>query len=301
LPTNEGGDNAWAHHSLEAPDLGEDGQINWELIWLYRRKKGVPQPRPIFTGDVFADVSIIGEDEPTTVVVLQHPCALLDKNNELRAILLTAKLVDYEEVSPKEWAGNYDVMPLVVHDSDPLKHQAVALDQLALVRSSDLGLEKRVACMEIEGVSRLLQRWTNVNTRVVVPCWRFAQVINAQFAEAEGMESWCAQRQQARVRLPDATKEATNWLGERNEDTGKPRRELLKDPRYRKNIVRRMYEVAKDMSDRDNAERARIKTEEKARREAEAAAAAEQEADSEVAPATPAALYEDRSDDGTVH
>jgi len=35
----------------------------------------------------------------------------------------------------------------------------------------------------------------------VVPSWRFEQVIDAQFAEADGMESWCTQRQQARVKL----------------------------------------------------------------------------------------------------
>jgi hypothetical protein len=41
---------------------------------------------------------------------------------------------------------------------------------------------------------RLLQRWTNVNTRVAVPAWRFEQVVDAQFGEAEGMESWYTER-----------------------------------------------------------------------------------------------------------
>jgi hypothetical protein len=298
LATNEGDNKAWAYHDLEPPELDEDSRINWDLIWLHRRNNGVQQPRPHFTGDVFADVPVIGEDALATVVVLQHPCALLDKNNELRSALLAAKLIDYKEVLPQEWRGNYDVMPLVVHDSDPLKHQAAALDQLALVRSSDLDLAKRVACMEIDGVARLLQRWMNANTRVVVPCWRLVQVIEAQFAEAEGMESWCTQRQQARVKPAEAMKEATNWLDERNEDTGKPRRELLKDPHYRKNIVRRMYNVAKKMSDRDNAERVRIKAEEQARREAEAAKVAKQEPDAEV---TPAASIAESQGDENIH
>lgn len=226
-------DEAWDHHALEAPELDESGQVNWELMWLHRRKQGVQQPRPVFTGDVFENVAVIGEDAPVSVMILQHPCSLLDKNNELREVLLTARLVEHPEVAPSGWGGNYDIMPIVVHESDPLKHEAVALDQLALVRSADLALRNRVACMEIDGITRLLQRWTNVNTRVVVPSWRFEQVIDAQFAEAEGMESWCTQRQQARVKPPQAMKEATDWLDERNQDTGRPRRDLFKDPNNR--------------------------------------------------------------------
>ncbi len=251
-------DEAWAHHALEAPEVDESGQINWELMWLYRRKQGVQQPRPIFTGDVFENIAVISEVDPVSVMILQHPCALLGNNNKLREVLLTARLVDHPEVTPNGWSGNYDVMPVVVHESEPLKHQAVALDQLALVQAADLDVKKRVACMEIDGITRLLQRWTNVNTRVVVPSWRFERVIEAQFAEADGMESWCVQRQQARVKPSQAMKEATEWLDERNEDTGKPRRDLFKDPNYRKGLVRRMHEVASKSSLRDKDERARL-------------------------------------------
>lgn len=250
-------DEAWDHHALEAPECDESGHVNWELMWLYRRKQGVRQPRPIFTGDVFDNVAVIGEDDPTSVMILQHPCSLRgSKNNELREVLLTARLVEHPEVAPGGWGGNYDIMPIVVHESDPLKHQAVALDHLALVRSADLALKNRVACMEIDGITRLLQRWTNVNTRVVVPSWRFEQVIDAQFAEAEGMESWCTQRQRAKVKPSQAMKEATDWLDQRNQDTGRPRRDLLKDPIYRKGIVRRMHEVASEMTQHDNDDRA---------------------------------------------
>jgi hypothetical protein len=271
LAATDGTNEAWETHALEWPELDDDGQINWDLIWLYRRKTGVPQPRPHFTGDIFRDVSVIGEDAPATVVILQHPCALLDKHNELRTCLLAAKLADYKEIRPQEWQGNYDVMPLVVHDSDPLHHQAVAFDDLVLARSSELALSKRIACMEIEGVALLLQRWTNVNTRVVVPRWRFERVIEAQFAEADGMESWCTHRQKARVKTVEAMKEAVSWLDEKNEDTGKARRELFKDPQYRKNLVRRMGLVAKELSNRDLAEKASAKVEEQARPEAESA------------------------------
>lgn len=263
MATNVGDDQAWQHHGLEAPETDENGEINWELLWLYRRKAGVQQPRPIFTGDVFENISVIGEDDSVTVVILQHPCALFDSNNNLREVLLAARLVDHAQVSVSGWTGNYDIMPLVVHETDPLLHQAVALNQLVLVRSSELELKlkKRVACMEIEGVSRLLQRWTNANTRVVVPSWRYAHVVDAQFAEAEGMESWCAQRQQAGVKPPEAAKEATDWLDEKLPETGKPRRLLLADASNRKTMVRRMVTVAKGRTEQDLAEKARLKAE----------------------------------------
>lgn len=268
MATHAESEDGWADRSLETPELGGDGLVNWESLWLYRRKQGVQQRRPIFTGDVFQDVALIGDEEPATVVVLQHPCSLLGKNNELRAVLLIANLIDHAEVHPKDWSGNYDIMPIVVHGSDPLMHQAVALDQLGLVVSSELDLKKRIACMETNGVTLLLQRWTNMNTRVVVPCWRFEKVIEAQFAEAEGMEAWSAQRQQARVKHADAIKEATDFLDEKSEDTGEPRRELFKNSRYRKSLVRRMHNVAKDLSDRENADTARLRAEQKAQREA---------------------------------
>ena len=51
-----------------------------------------------------------------TLVILQHPCALMDGNNELRAVLLAARLVDYPEVSISDWTRKFDIMPLVVHD-----------------------------------------------------------------------------------------------------------------------------------------------------------------------------------------
>lgn len=261
MATNADDDHKWLHHTLEPPKLDDHGSIDWALLWLYRRKRGVLEPRPIFTGDVFADVTVIGEDEPVTFVILQHPCALFDRNNELREVLLSARLVDFQEVSVSGWAGNYDYMPLVVSDTNPPKHQAVALNELVLVRSSELDLKKRVACMEIEGIARLLQRWTNVNTRVVVPGWRFEQVVDAQFAEAEGMETWCAERAPAGIAQVEAAKEATAWLDEKLAETGKPRRLILQDPSSRKTMIRLMLNTAKTMTQEDLAEQARLEAE----------------------------------------
>lgn len=241
----------WLHHTLEPPLLDEHGHVDWGLMWLYRRRKGVAQLRPIFTGDVFKGITPIGETEPATLIILQHPCALMNKDNELREVLLAAKIVDHPDVSVSQWGRNYDRMPVVVLDSKPPLHQAVAFDELALVRTSDLELSRRIACMEIEGIAVLLQRWTNVNTRVVVPRWRFEQVIEPQRAEVEGIEYWCTERGRSGMPMEEAIREATTWLDEKNEDTGKPRRLLLKDQVYAKNLLRRMENVARALADAD--------------------------------------------------
>lgn len=245
----------WLHHTLEPPLLDGDGHVDWGLMWLYRRRKGVQERRPIFTGDVFKGIVPIGETEPATLIILQHPCALMNKDNGLREVLLAAKIVDHPEVPLSQWGRDYDRMPLVVLDSKPPLHQAVAFDELALVRTSDLELHRRIACMEIEGIAVLLQRWTNVNTRVVVPRWRFEQVIEPQRAEVEGIEYWCTERNRSGMPMEDAVREATAWLDEKNEDTGKPRRLLLKDQAYAKNLPRRMENVARTLADAVIAQR----------------------------------------------
>jgi hypothetical protein len=213
LPANNAdGEHVWLHHTLETPVLDGDGNIDWELMWLYRRRRGVTQLRPIFTGDVFKGIIPIGETEQATLIVLQHPCALSNERNELRDVLLAAKIVDHPEVAVSQWVGNYDLMPLVVLDSKPPQHQAIAFNELALVRTADLELHRRIACMEIEGIAVLLQRWTNVNTRVVVPRWRFEQVIEPQRAEAEGIENWWTERNRAGVPMAVALSEAAAFL-----------------------------------------------------------------------------------------
>jgi hypothetical protein len=238
----------WSRHTLESPSLGHDGEIDWDIIWLYRRKNGVLEPRPVFTGDVFRGVHAIGDDPETQsdIVILQHPCALRTDGNDLRPVLVAARLVDYSNMPVSSWAGNYDVMPLVVFKADPPKPQAASFDQLVLVKSSELVFKKRVACMTMAGIALLLQRWTNMNTRVVVPTWRFTQVTALQVAEADGIEDWCQERQRARVKPEQSAREATKWLDDKNEDTGVQRRMLLRDPVTRKGIIRRMGMVARE-------------------------------------------------------
>ena len=83
------------------------------------------------------------------------------------------------------------------------------------------------------------------------------------------MEAWCTQRLQAGVKQPEGMKEATAWLDDKLPETGKPRRLLLKDPSHRKPMVRLMRNSAKEMTERDQAEKAQIKAELEAAQAAE--------------------------------
>ena len=260
MPSHEN-DHVWLHHTLETPKLGSDGHIDWNLAWLYRRKRGVRELRPVFTGDVYYEITPIGEEGPATVVILQHPCALQNADNELRDILLAAKVVDHAEVPVSQWTGNYDIMPLVISQAKPPSYQAIDFNQLALVRTADLRHHKRGACMEIEAIAVLLQRWVNVSSRVIVPRWRFEQIIEPVRRETEGIENWCTERIRAGVRMPDAIREATQWLDVLNEDTGVPRRESFKTHSPGRYLVQRMQKVAKEMSEHQIAETEQLEAE----------------------------------------
>ena len=61
-------------HALEAPE-GTDDDPEWDELYLYRADEIVAH-RPIFTGDVFAGVTVPDDSEPKMVSILQHPCVI---------------------------------------------------------------------------------------------------------------------------------------------------------------------------------------------------------------------------------
>jgi len=71
-------------HSLEAP--GTDEAPEFSSLFRARGDEVVAQ-RPIFTGDIFFDVTVEGEGSAKNVIVLQHPCVIR------RGIELTPKLL----------------------------------------------------------------------------------------------------------------------------------------------------------------------------------------------------------------
>ena len=92
-------------HNLEAP--GTDEAPEFESLYRARGDEVLAQ-RPIFTGDVFFDVNVEGEEQTCNVIVLQHPC-VIRKGVELTPKLLVAEVASAALLPPSQWVEKFSV------------------------------------------------------------------------------------------------------------------------------------------------------------------------------------------------
>src|ERR1700733_14435891 len=78
------------------------------------RGDDVNERRPIFSGDVFADVPIAGIQEHGMAALVAHPCSIRGPNAQLRDRRMAAAVLESpENVGPGAWTrGRYDQTPL---------------------------------------------------------------------------------------------------------------------------------------------------------------------------------------------
>jgi len=225
-------------HSLEAPGTDEAP----EYSSLYRsRGDEVGAQRPIFTGDVFFGVPVIGEGKPKNVVVLQHPC-VIRRGLKLTPKLLVAEVRPEGLHRPSTWSRFPRQMPLaeLVIDGTP-PHYAGFFVNHQLVVSDSLDVNQRVASMSQRGVNLLMQRWVHHNSRVIVPTQDYQGVTGSQYEEADIIEEWCIDRNNDGVSLDNSIKEIDKWLG-----AGDPApRRRLEDPQQRSAIRREVRAALK--------------------------------------------------------
>lgn len=264
-------DEAPAKPNLEIPPI-KNGSVHWDSMWQYR-SKSVQAPRPVFTGDVFFDISIDGTAEAPVagVLVLQHPCALRSDGNELLPKILVAEVrLHPDQRSSTQWNGSFNLMPLTGL-LEPRKTDSYAgfFDHLHFAEREALDPRKRVACMDKMGIALLMQRWTYHNTRVAIPTPRFKTMFGPQYAEANGIEDYNQVRSKVRVKMHEASKEASEWLDASMDVIDSPRRSLLNDEANHKKIVKKMTEVAEARNAADNAAKAERKAAQAAQRAAD--------------------------------
>lgn len=197
-------------HNLEAP--GTDEAPEYESLYRARGDEVVAQ-RPIFTGDVFFDVAVEGEEQPKNVIVLQHPC-VIRKGVELTPKLLVAEVGPAALLPPSQWVEKFfRQLPLVeLVPGEKPKHFAAFFDRHHLIKRKDLELDHRVTTMSQQGVNLLMQRWVHHNSRMIVPTQEYQKVTSAQYEEADIIEEWCTDRGDDGVSLDDATVEIDTWL-----------------------------------------------------------------------------------------
>lgn len=220
-------------HNLEAP--GTDEAPEYESLYRARGDEVAPQ-RPIFTGDVFFDVAVEGEEQTRNVIVLQHPC-VIRKGVELTPKLLVAEVASAAVLPPSQWVGKfYRRLPLAELVAGEPKHFAAFFDRHHLIKRKDLELDHRVATMSQRGVNLLMQRWVHHNSRVIVPTQEYQKVTSAQYDEADIIEGWCIDREDDGVSLDNATVEIDTWLT--GDKTPTSPRARLEDPQQRSAIRR---------------------------------------------------------------
>ena len=220
-------------HSLEAP--GTDEAPDHSSLYRARGDEVLAQ-RPIFTGDVFFDVPVIGEDEPKNVLVLQHPC-VIRRGLVLIPKVLVAEVRPEGVQRPSRWTHLPRQMPLaeLVVDGRPAHYAGFFVDH-QLVRAESLDINRRIACMSQRGVNLLLQRWVHHHSRVIVPTFNYQDVTSPQYEEADIIEEWCLDREDDGVSASAATAEIDTWLtGDKGPTSPRVR---LEDPQQRSAIRR---------------------------------------------------------------
>ena len=146
--------------------------------------------RPLFTGDVVADLAIPGVQDGGMAVVVAHPCSMRGKDAQLEPRVLVASVVPSGKIGRAAWAkGNFGLMPL----PDLLeagKLWAARLDDIGKALTADIVAGIRVACLSPFGVNLLQQRFIFRLTRHEVATYLLQEVSAHVFEEADLLEEW---------------------------------------------------------------------------------------------------------------
>jgi hypothetical protein len=162
-----------------------------EVSELYvARGDDVNELRPIFSGDVFADVAIAGIQGHGMAVLVAHPCSIRGANAQLRDHMMAAAVLESaENVGPGAWRrGRYDQTPLpgLLGAGLYIGH----FDQMGVALTQDLQASRRLACLSVFGVNLMQQRLIMNLTRFEVPTSKLLEAFAHTFEEADILEDW---------------------------------------------------------------------------------------------------------------
>lgn len=217
---------------LEAPP-------SQDALYLYRADEVVPE-RPVQTGDVFDGIDIPGlDDQSGLAIVLNHPCSMRSNGVDLVDRLQLARVRPYQEVHINAWKRHHvRVMPLpnLLLDGH---HYAAHFTDFGLVRSSNLDLLRRVACLDPLGVNLLQQRFIFHVTRFIVPSKKLHKSCAVAFHEIDLMEEWNTLWAAANRPMEDAGPAFHEWIRD-DGGYGRSRQERLAEEQQRAPIRREL-------------------------------------------------------------
>lgn len=189
--------------------------------------------RPLFTGDVFAEVEIPGVEEGGMAIVVAHPCAFRLGGGQVGDRLLVARVRPFTKQGTSAWRSRYlDKMPLT--DLAGTGFWAGHLDLIGRCRVDSLGSSGRIACLSSFGINVLQQRLTCHMTRAEVPTSTFDQAFSHTFDEADLLEEWTDALAESGWSPVRAAAEFERFIR-----SGNPRwQDRLKDPQMRSAVRR---------------------------------------------------------------
>lgn len=140
---------------------------------LYHARDGeVNANRPLFTGDVFADVAVPGVQDHGPAIIVAHPCSMRTAGGRLVERSLLAAVQSHDVVSRKSWPNSFfDRMPLP--ELGDYGFCVALLDQLGRATNVEVVASARVACLSEYGINMLQQRLTFHLTRAEIPTSKF--------------------------------------------------------------------------------------------------------------------------------
>lgn len=155
---------------------------------LYDEREDVSRARPILQGDVFRDIILPGfGQEPTSVQVVAHPCAMRTGANLLPRITV-APVKEYPPVNGGGWQGHTRVMPLA--DLVDGQHFATHFVDVTACPSELLTRERRIATLSHRGIYVLQQRLIKHYTRTELPLEVLRSESAPVLTEAELLWDW---------------------------------------------------------------------------------------------------------------
>lgn len=199
------------------------------------RGREVNRLRPLFTGDVVADVVIPGVQDGGMGVVVAHPCSMRGKDAQLEPRVLVAAVAECGKIGRTAWAsGHFGLMPLpdLVEAG---KLWVARLDDIGKAETEQLTAGIRLACLSPFGVNLLQQRFIWRLTRHEVPTYQLQEVSAHVFEEADLLEEW-----NETVCAAGATPEEAASLFESflraDRGGGSTRQDDLRDPQRRSTV-----------------------------------------------------------------
>lgn len=198
------------------------------------RGEDVNGNRPLFTGDVVADVPIPGIQDGGMAIVIAHPCSMRGPQAQLTATVLAAAVRQHRAVGSGAWSrGYFGMMPLpeVTGSDMHVGH----LDELGRASPVSLLQTDRVACLSVFGVNLLQQRLIWHLTRLEVPTFQLQAAFAHTYEEADLLEEWIDTLVDAGVQTADATVRFEDFI-RASQAAGRTLQHDLRDPQRRSAI-----------------------------------------------------------------